>query len=326
MDSRSSLQVALDCYLSSINDIAKTIAAIYPELGAPYREQLMRLQARLVFEANVKTLAESRDSLHQILRSFTDQATHYTRTLTDELAGTLDMVARNEDSQSVRNVGYVTHLVDFIDQMEQAVKIRDFSSLAGQAAELRGFAESIELDSRDALTSLRAQIREFQQQLREAKLLASRDALTGLSNRRELDRQLAARIESKTDFCILLFDLNGLGQVNNQYGHLCGDSILRQLSARLEGEVRASDFVCRWGGDEFVVILDCGLETAQSRSREIARCLNDHYQVLIDGHSVTVDVDVSVGVADYIPGEGTEHLFHRVDESMYRQKNSPPTG
>jgi len=322
--SDSAFRTALDCYLAAITAIAETIAAVFPEIGEECHEQLTRLRARITFDAGVKTLEESRDTLLLALQSFAERAQRHTRSLADELTGALALVDRNEDSRSARNVGYVEHLLDFVDHMEKSVESRDFHSMAGQAAKLRDFAESIELDSRDAFAQLREQIREFRQQLRHAELLASRDALTGVANRREFERQLAARIQSGQEFCVLLFDLDGLGNVNDQFGHLCGDEILKQVSARLNAQVRTRDFVCRWGGDEFVVILDCGLEPGRARSGQIAECLNGLYRVTVERREIAVHVNVSVGIAEHIADETWEQMFQRVDESMYRQKHAPP--
>ena len=232
------------------------------------------------------------------------------------------MVAQGEDTRSERNVRYVANLVDFLDQLEKALQSGDVSKLAAQASELRHFTESIEIDSRDAFMQLLDQMREFQRRLREAEILASRDALTGIANRREFNRHLAARIETKREFCVLLFDLDSLKSHNDRFGHLCGDEILKQLAARLNSQVRARDFVCRWGGDEFAVILDCGLDPGLARSRQIAEWLNRPYHVTVEGQEMLIAMHVSVGIAEYVAGETPEQLFHRVDESMYRQKGA----
>lgn len=324
--SDASFQAALDCYLASVAAISETIAAVYPEISDSCCEQLTRLRARLAFDASPKTLEESRETLVQALQTFAARAERYTRSLSDELSGALALVARNEDTRSARSVGYVEHLLDFVEQMENAVESRDLATLAGQTVKLRGFAESIELDSRDAFAQLRDQIRDFRKQLHEAVLLASRDALTGVANRREFERQLAVRIESQREFCVLLFDLDGLGVINDQFGHLCGDEILKQVSARLNTQVRTRDFVCRWGGDEFVVILDCGLEPGLARSRQIADWLNGRYNVAVDQREIMVNMSVSVGIAERVAGESWSQMFQRVDESMYRHKNAPPAG
>jgi diguanylate cyclase (GGDEF)-like protein len=210
--------------------------------------------------------------------------------------------------------------------MEKAVQAGDLDQLSGQVAQLRGFTESIEIDTRDAFYRLRDQMREFQHRLREAESLASRDALTGIANRREFDRQLAARIQAQREFCVLLFDMDNLKSINDRFGHLCGDEILKQLSARLSSQVRTRDFVCRWGGDEFAVILDCGLDPGLARSNQIGECLNRPYPASLGGQETMVNAHVSVGIAEHATGETPEQLFRRVDESMYRQKEARSIG
>jgi diguanylate cyclase (GGDEF)-like protein len=313
---------AVECYLSAILGIAEAIDAISPETSASYHERLTRLHASLVSRATDESLSESRLALHEILSDFSGKARHNNQALARDLNQTLDMMARTEDSRSVRNVQYVERLVDFADQVDAAIRASDLPRLARQTAELRGFAESIELDSHDAFARLRKKMIEIQLRLHEAELLATLDPLTGVANRRELDRELAARVAGQQEFCVLLFDLDGFKAVNDRHGHLCGDEVLKQLGARLSGQVRARDFVCRWGGDEFVAILACEQANAETRSRQIADRLNGPYHINGEGHEIHVDIAVSVGLAQYAPGESLAQLFRRVDESMYRHKDT----
>lgn len=162
--------------------------------------------------------------------------------------------------------------------------------------------------------------------LHEVELLAALDPLTGVANRRDLDRELAARIEAQQEFCVLLFDLNGFKKINDHYGHLIGDEVIKQFAARLSGQVRAHDYVCRWGGDEFIAILACDLGVAESRSRQIASRLNGLYVIAAERLEIFVDVAVTVGLVQYCAGESRDHLFRRVDEAMYDQKHSFPAG
>jgi diguanylate cyclase (GGDEF)-like protein len=317
---------AVECYLSAILDVAEAIEAISPEISAPYRERLTRLHAGLASNASSQSLDDSRQALHEILCDFSSKARHNNQALARDLNQTLDMMARTEDSRTVRSVQYVERLVDFADQVETALRSGDLTKLGRQTSEMRGFAESIELDSHDAFARLREKMTEIQHRLHEAELLATLDPLTGVANRRELDRELAARIAAQQEFCILLFDLDGFKAVNDQHGHLCGDEVLKQLAARLSGQVRARDFVCRWGGDEFVAILACEQAHAETRSRQIADRLNGPYRISGEGHEIRIDLAVSVGLAQYAPGESLAHLFRRVDESMYRHKDTAASG
>lgn len=162
--------------------------------------------------------------------------------------------------------------------------------------------------------------------LEHVELLASLDPLTGVANRRDLARELAVRIAAGHEFCVLLFDLNGFKRINDRYGHLYGDQVLKQVAARLASQVRVRDYVCRWGGDEFLAILACDLATAASRSRQIAERMNGPYHIAAEGREVTVDVTVTVGFVQYRAGESAEELFHRADDAMYREKHATPGG
>ena len=314
-------QAALEAYLAAIQDIAETVLAIRPEIGAAFQEQLLRLRDKLAQDPTPETLEAGRTVLRHLLEDLWEKSRHYNQNLARDLNQTLAIVAQSEDSRSVRNVQYVERLVDFVEQMESAVKSGDLTWLASQAGHLRAFAESIELDSRDSYRELNEKMQEVQRRLREAELQASLDPLTGVSNRREFDRQLASRIESGRTFCVLLFDLDEFKAVNDRLGHLYGDELLKQLGARLSGQVRARDFVCRWGGDEFAAILDCELAQAETRARQIAQWLNGPYRISADGREIRVEVGVSVGFAEYAPGETRDQLLRRADEQMYHNKH-----
>jgi diguanylate cyclase (GGDEF)-like protein len=316
------MTAALECYLSSILEIADMIQAISPEIASSFREPLLSLRSHLSADSSSQELESSRDALHEIIAGFCHKARLQNETLARDLNQTLSMVTRTEDTSAGRNVQYVERLVDFVDRLESAVRSGDLPRLAAQASDLRDFAQSIELDSRDDFARLRQKMIEIQHRLHEVELLATLDPLTGVANRRDLDRELAARIDAEQDFCVLLFDLNGFKEINDRFGHLHGDEVLKQIAARLGGQVRAHDYVCRWGGDEFVAILACDLAIAESRSRQIAERLNGPYQIAGPGREVRVDVALTVGLVQYCAGESPEQLFHRVDESMYRQKHA----
>jgi diguanylate cyclase (GGDEF)-like protein len=314
------LEAALDCYLASILDIAETVASLCSDIGATCHDQLVRLRGRVAYDATVKTLEESRNALHSELMDFSGKAREYNNVLAGDVAKALALLAQNENAVAVRNEKYIERLARFVEQMEQVARSGDRALAAGQAVELRGFVESMEQDSRDANTLLREKLAEFQNKLREVEFLASIDPLTGVANRREFDRQLAARIAADRAFCVLLFDLNTFQRVNYDHGHLCGDEILKQLGTRLSTHVRPRDFVCRWGGDEFAAILECSLANAEARAQEIARLLCSPYKVVLEGQEIEVNIGVSVGVAERSAGETAEQVFHRADDAMYRQK------
>ena len=202
-------------------------------------------------------------------------------------------------------------LTQFADRIDQIAKSGDSERLREHAAEFRSFVESMRQDGHETLA-----------RFLEAERLASLDPLTEVGNRRAFDRQIAMRIQEGRTFCVLLFDIDNFKMVNDRFGHLCGDEVLKQLGARLSRQVRTQDFVCRWGGDEFVALLECGLSDAVARSRQIAEWVNGRYRATGQGRDTIAEISVSVGVAEHIQGETSEQLFERVDSFMYRQKKS----
>ncbi len=316
------MNAALECYRSSILEIADAIEAIAPEIADLYREPLVQLRSNLAGAPDAETLEKSRNALHDIVRSFCERARFQKEALARDLNQTLSMVARTEDTSAGRNIQHVERLVDFVDRFESAVESADIGKIAAETAGLREFVQSIELDSHDDFARLREKMLEIQRRLHEVELLASLDPLTGVANRRDLDRELANRISGKQEFCVLLFDLDGFKEINDRFGHLYGDEVLKQVAARLSGQVRARDYVCRWGGDEFVAILACDLAVAEARAHQISERLNGSYHVSADGREIRVALGVTVGLAEYSPGESQDQLFLRVDESMYHRKRS----
>jgi len=170
---------------------------------------------------------------------------------------------------------------------------------------------------------LKHQVALLQRTVAQARQFACHDELTGLPNRRLLkDRYNQAVALSQRQgrrVALLFIDLNEFKKVNDVHGHNAGDSILRQVAERLRSCIRASDTACRYGGDEFVVLLPelAGRENALAAARKIRARLA--VPCIVDGVEITVTA--SIGVAVY-PVDGREYgdLMRVTDGFMYRDK------
>jgi diguanylate cyclase (GGDEF)-like protein len=155
--------------------------------------------------------------------------------------------------------------------------------------------------------------------------LMTTDGLTQLHNRRYfdemLDREVARAKRYKRTFSLLVFDIDHFKRINDQFGHLAGDAILRQLGAVLLGRLRVNDVLARVGGEEFALITpEVGLDGATELAGKINRLIGDT-RFEFDG--TRVDVTVSVGVAEWQPHyEDPADLFHAADDKMYEAKRN----
>lgn len=154
-----------------------------------------------------------------------------------------------------------------------------------------------------------------------AEFLANTDALTGLSNRRPVMEHLEILGRAdETQYCVALADLDHFKALNDEYGHVCGDRVLATLGDRLRHQVRATDSVGRWGGEEFIFVMpDLTLNDAARIMDRIREAVGGHV-VPCSGHSH--HVTMSVGVSCRPPGAKSHRVIKRADDALYEAKQS----
>jgi len=150
------------------------------------------------------------------------------------------------------------------------------------------------------------------------------DALTGLPDRRQLERRLAAALEAaarrpERAFALLFVDLDGFKAVNDRFGHLAGDGVLREIVGRLTRCLRSGDLVARFGGDEFAVLLD-GIRDPQGAVR-VAERIQAQLESPATVEGCEVAITASIGIALSSRGyTSPEKMLHDADRAMYNAK------
>jgi len=157
----------------------------------------------------------------------------------------------------------------------------------------------------------------------QAQRLADRDGLTGLYNRRRmlelLDSAIADAAREWQCVGLLFIDLNGFKLINDEHGHAAGDKILTTVAARIAARVRNGDFVCRYGGDEFVVILPC-VPDAAAVSR-VAEAIRERVALPYRIRGCEQHLTAAIGESMYPhDGDSAAELLQRSDQAMYRLK------
>ena len=162
-------------------------------------------------------------------------------------------------------------------------------------------------------------------QLRDTlKYQSLRDSLTGLFNRRHmeesLERELQRATRNQTAVTVLMIDIDHFKQFNDVYGHEAGDFLLRELGAMLRSQVRGGDISCRYGGEEFLLIMaDTDLDAGYQRAEDIRKQVSG-LQVHYRGETLR-RVTASIGVAGFpTHGDSARAIVNTADEALYRAK------
>ncbi len=152
------------------------------------------------------------------------------------------------------------------------------------------------------------------------------DALTSLYNHQffytKLENEISRAKRYNSLISLILIDIDYFKDVNDTYGHIAGDMILRELGQRLKKRARTTDYVCRYGGEEFTIILvETSINLAKSIAEELRLIIEEKPFLIKDGQQVTITV--SIGVSHYTEdAKDALTIFENADKALYEAKNS----
>jgi len=234
-----------------------------------------------------------------------------------ELLGAADQINTNVENHSTeiqKNVRQVDdlHMTGELDVLKHA--------LLGHMKSLLTSNQQMQED----LLCTRYRLEEQAQQVDHARCEARRDELTGVANRKAIDEKLHLLMDEwrrqKTPFTLILVDLDQFKWVNDSHGHVVGDRVLQSVGARLKQLVREEDFVGRFGGDEFVILLShTELDVGRELAERVRRGTADH-SCHISRRGEEPAVSLSVGVTAPCEGDTDESILARADRAMYKAK------
>lgn len=152
-----------------------------------------------------------------------------------------------------------------------------------------------------------------------------RDALTGLFNRHfmqvALDRELARATRRKSTLAVFMIDVDHFKSFNDRFSHAAGDTVLREVANVLQKTTRSEDIVCRYGGEEFTVILPEISEESALERADVLRIAVEALRTLVD-EGLHTEITISIGIALFpTHGNTSETLLRQADAALYRAKN-----
>ena len=311
-------------YSSALDSVARHVVPAGQSMPEQFRTAITGLRRRVQDEPSEATITRTAEELDRELKSFRDKASDYFHRRERDIRGILELLRDAAATVQEKSEVHTDRFLKFAQRLDNVSRMEDLGEirrrLASDVHALREYVNQMSAQGEATAADLREQLHTFQRRLQEAEGQAATDELTGLANRREGDRQIDDKIHANRDFCILLYDLDRFKQINDRHGHQAGDEVLRLFARRLLPQIRVGDTAVRWGGDEFLVVVDCDLRNAIMRAKEIAKRACGTYSINVCGSVLHLEVSASAGVAERRRGESKAGLFRRADAALYADK------
>ncbi|HVW07574.1 MAG TPA: GGDEF domain-containing protein [Bryobacteraceae bacterium] len=318
------LDATQKAYHAALTSMGVNAERALPGVEFPLATNLAVLRSRLQTDVGPQTMADAEQAVDGELGQWSASVDRHLKEKANEFREMMLVMANTAQNLGARDKRYTGRFREITSRLNEIGNLSDISamrrSLISSAAELEADVRNMEVDGQKTIANLEATLEGYKKQLADTERKASLDALTGLMNRRGIELAMAKRAGEKIPFCIVLLDLNGFKQVNDTYGHLAGDDLLREFSAELQAHFRAGDIIGRWGGDEFIIVTNGDLNDARHCVERVRKWAFGAYKVKTPNGTFQVQVSASVGTAAWDLQEDIPRLISRADEAMYSEK------
>ena len=323
-DAKEVLPAALEAYRAALMEMGCCSLDVCPGLGGELQQSLKLIGERLCPEITCDDVQATGKDVQEKLHAWGVRAAKHGQQSTREIKEILITMARTAESVGQRDQRCAIQIDEVTSQLQKIATLDDLtqirSSLKRSAAALKTSIDKMAAEGKAAVEQARAEITGYQEKLEKAEEIASRDALTGLRSRLWMERQIDYWIAERRPLCVAMLDLNEFKKVNDVHGHLVGDDVLKHFGDELKLVCRSSDVIGRWGGDEFIILLDCDLKEAQAQARRLTEWVCGDYTVQGKTGPVKLRLVASIGLAEHQAEETMNELLERADKEMYEQK------
>jgi diguanylate cyclase (GGDEF)-like protein len=296
----------------------------FPSLGEELNRRLTQIHGSLAKPVGDRLTSAARE-VEAELAVWAGRAIQHHAESEREMQEIIAALARTAESVLARDEKYSEEIGSLGGELRGIAGMSNLGeirrAILESAGALRNCVEKMAQENKRSVHDLSAQLEEYRERLRVSEHLSTLDPLTELANRRAFEKQLQYRIEIGKPFALIFIDLNDFKTVNDRYGHLAGDDLLRQFGGELRTQFRANDLVARWGGDEFAVLVTGGLTLAEGQILRIRRWALGEYNVRAGAETVKVTLDACLGAAEWNGTESGEALMVRADAIVYDSKD-----
>jgi diguanylate cyclase (GGDEF)-like protein len=318
--------LAIEAYRAALAEMGRSSVDACSATGQALERSLLQAADALAASPTADTLASCGNTVRCELQDWGRATARHYHAKASEVKQVLLAMSQTATSVGERDQRCAEQMNSLTSNLSRIATLDDLSamraSIERSAADLKQSVERMVHDGAAIFEQFHASVTTFQARLEQAEQTASCDALTRLRSRLWMEVQLDDRAAAAKPFCVALFDIDDFKHVNDTYGHVVGDELLKQFATELRSACRSSDLAGRWGGDEFVVLLDCSLDIAAAQIERVSKWVCGSYVVDGVGGPVKLNLTASVGVAQFTPPETVKELLDRADAAMYRQKQS----
>jgi diguanylate cyclase len=261
------------------------------------------LYQRFCSEVEEGALTELRENLRQLLIDIFSEVANLT-----EQAGEYEAIV----SKSV-------------DKLSDDVSIQDIRSVVDEIiVETKKIGRSGK-NAQEKLQEATDELEVLKEEFEQAKAAALVDFLTGVANRKAFDGAIKGSTEQATSasepLSLLMIDIDHFKRFNDEYGHIVGDEVLRLVAKKIKENVRGRDFVARYGGEEFAVILPgTQIGGARTVAENIRSSFSEGKLKRVKTSEYLGTITISIGAAQFQPGESLEGFVDRSDQALYAAK------
>ncbi|MDI1228023.1 MAG: GGDEF domain-containing protein [bacterium] len=249
------------------------------------------------------------------------------RKVSDQVQLAITELATMLGSVKTATTEYGENLGDVSSQIANAESIADLGAVVSSIIQETKVmvAKNQQLESK--LETSSEQVTELKKNLDNVKREALTDGLTGVANRKAFDKNILDMIEESTanatPMVLIMIDIDFFKKFNDTYGHQVGDQVLKLVARTLVDNVKGRDLVSRYGGEEFSVLLpETPLSAGMKVGEMLRRSVESKEVVNKTSNENLGRITLSIGVAEYLPGESISRVIERADEALYKSKKT----
>jgi len=295
-----------------------------------FKKQLGALQEKFQPDEKTKAIATQFDRQKGKILNHIQRQKDYIGERETEFREIIDLMTAAMGGLDNENRDFYNSIRSQGERFEEITRLDDIkrikSELVREVDKIRAMVRDKENLDQRALDSLSSQVDSLKKELDKARHSADIDGLTGVNNRKALDRHLRSLVErnmiTRAPFSLLMMDLDDFKQLNDTYGHTVGDRMLLAFAEKCRAAVRSDDFLARYGGEEFTLILPgASLRNATKKARQLCQSIAAARYAADDSLKADVlSVTVSIGVSTYRSGDTVRSLVDRADKCLYKAK------